>query len=96
MRIVYLLLVGIVFVLAVSSAHAQSAGPYELAWSSIDAGGGTMSAGAYNLTSAIGQPEAGTTQSGGGYDLNGGVVDAGGSGGASPGGQKVYLPLVLR
>jgi hypothetical protein len=80
----------------VSVAQAQSGGGYELAWTSIDAGGGAMSGGAYSLTSNIGQPEPGVTQSGGGYSLNGGVVDAGASGGIAPGGQRVYVPLILR
>lgn len=82
--------------LGTAGVYAQSGGPYELAWSSIDSGGGTMTAGAYGLTSAIGQPEPGATQSGGSYSLNGGVVDAGSAGQAAPGGQRVFLPLVLR
>lgn len=96
------LFVGIMFVVAsglllhVLPALAQSAGPYELAWTSIDAGGGAMAGGAYSLSSSIGQPEPGATQSGGGYALNGGVVDAGGTGASPPRNLKVYLPLVVR
>ena len=55
-----------------------------------------MAAGAYNVTSTIGQPAAGATQSGGGYSLSGGVWD--GSDPVIPprGDQRVYLPTVLR
>ena len=86
----------LVLLLASSLVLAQSGGAYELTWTSIDAGGGAMTGGAYSLVSSIGQPEAGATQSGGGYSLTGGVVDAGGSGGATPDGQQVYVPLILR
>ena len=55
-----------------------------------------MTGGAYSLISSIGQPEPGSTQSGGGYSLNGGIVDAGSPGQTAPGGQHVFLPLVLR
>ena len=50
----------------------------------------------YSLTNVIALPEAGVTQSGGDYSLNGGIVDAGGSGGDTPGEERVYLPLVNR
>ena len=86
----------VILTLLVPTVLAQSGGGYELTWTSIDAGGGAMTGGAYSLVSSIGQPEPGATQSGGGYSLNGGVVDAGGSGGATPDGQQVYVPLILR
>ena len=86
----------LVLLMASSLALAQSGGGYELTWTSIDAGGGAMTGGAYSLVSSIGQPEAGATQSGGGYSLNGGVVDAGSSGATTPVGQRVYVPLILR
>ncbi len=76
--------------------QAQGGGGYELAWTSIDAGGGALTGGGYSLTSSIGQPEPGVTQSGGGYSLNGGVVDAGQSGENTDGGVKLYVPLILR
>jgi hypothetical protein len=41
-----------------SSAIAQSGGPYVLEWSTIDGGGGTSSGGSYTLSSTIGQPDA--------------------------------------
>ena len=82
--------------LASSIVFSQSGGGYELTWTSIDAGGGAMTGGAYSLVSSIGQPEVGTTQNGGGYSLNGGVVDAGSSGMTPAGEQRVLLPLLSR
>ena len=75
---------------------AQSGGDYELTWTTIDAGGGSMNGGAYSLVSTVGQPEPGATQSGGGYSLNGGVVDAGSSGMTPAGDQQIFLPLIWR
>jgi hypothetical protein len=93
-RVLFVLLM--LALLGTAGVHAQSGGPYELAWGSIDAGGGAATGGAYTLATAIGQPEAGATQSGGGYSLNGGVVDAGNSGGTPPGNLRIYLPLIVR
>ncbi len=82
--------------MAGSLVFAQSGGPYELAWTTVNGGGGAMAGGAYNLTSYIAQVEPGATQSGGAYSLNGGVIDAGKSGQLLPGGKPVYLPVLLR
>jgi len=90
------MLVVVMVLMTGAYVHAQSGGPYELTWTSNDAGGGAMTGGAYTLVSSIGQPEPGSTQSGGGYSLNGGTVDAGSPGQTAPGGQRVFLPLVLR
>jgi hypothetical protein len=68
-----------VLLLTGSWIFAQSGGVYELVWESVDPAAGTLVGGAYTLASTIGQPEPGLLQSGGGYSLNGGVVDAGGS-----------------
>ncbi len=78
------------------SVQAQSGGPYELTWTTIDAGGGTVTGGAYSLVSTIGQAEAGAAASGGAYSLTGGVWGGSGSVISPPGGKRVYLPLVLR
>jgi hypothetical protein len=51
---------------------AQSGGGYDLGWGTVVGGGGTVSGGAYALMSLAGQPEVGTTLSGGDYDLTGG------------------------
>jgi hypothetical protein len=47
-------------------------GAYDLAWHSMDGGGGVSSGGIYALSGTIGQPDAGTTMTGGGYVLIGG------------------------
>src|SRR5262245_29183741 len=77
-------------ILGAGAALAQTGGGYDLSWSTIDGGGGSSAGGGYQLTGALGQPDAGTTLSGGGYSLSGGFW-----GGVSTGG-KVYLPLVRR
>lgn len=78
------------------SVQAQFGGGYELTWTTVDTGGGTVTSGAYSLDSTIGQAEAGAAASGGAYTLSGGVW--GGSGGVTPlpGGKRVYLPMLLR
>jgi hypothetical protein len=74
----------------VASALAQSGGPYDLTWNSIDGGGYTFSTGGgYELGGTIGQPDAGC-MIGGGYTLGGGFWD---------GCQllhRYYLPIVPR
>ncbi len=50
---------------------ADSDGPYELSWSTIDGGGGQSSGGQFVLTGTIGQPDAGYL-GGGDYELLGG------------------------
>ena len=71
-------------------ALAQSGGPYDLTWSTIDGGGGMFSAGgSFTLGGTIGQPDAGPL-AGGSYTLLGGfwggaVVKYG-----------VYLPVVMK
>ena len=51
--------------------HAQSGGSFSLSWSTIDGGGGTSSAGKYQVMGTIGQPDAGVL-SGGNFKLQGG------------------------
>jgi hypothetical protein len=75
---------------SVAPAAAQSGGPYDLTWSTVDGGGWTFSAGGeYSLGGTVGQPDAGVLE-GGAYTLAGGFW-----GGASAG-YRLYLPLVLR
>jgi hypothetical protein len=69
---------------------AQSGGPYDLSWNTVDGGGYTFSAGGpYQLGGTIGQADT-RLLLGGGYSLAGGFW----SGGRVPFG--IYLPLVLR
>jgi hypothetical protein len=68
-------LAGICF-LMISSAAAQSAGPYDLNWNTIDGGGGKSSGGSYVLTGTIGQPDA-EYSAGGPYEVFGGFWPGG-------------------
>ena len=54
-----------------ASTLAQSGGPYDLSWSTIDGGGGTSSGGQLQLSGTIGQPDAGRL-TGGRFQLEGG------------------------
>ena len=85
-RILILALVAVLAALIAPTpaALAQSGGPYELTWTTIDAGGGTVTGGAYSLVSTIGKPEPGPA--------------AGGAGAVTPppGNRRVYLPVTLR
>jgi len=65
----WMILLSTVFL--ISSAPAQTGGPYQLSWSTIDGGGGTSAGGSYKLTGTIGQPDA-YWISGGIYELLGG------------------------
>lgn len=66
----------VVCLITVVPALAQSGGPYELKWSTIDGGGGTSSGGPYTLICTIGQPDA-AWSSGGPYELLGGFLPGG-------------------
>jgi len=63
-------------VFLISSAPAQSGGPYQLTWSTIDGGGGQSAGGDYVLTGTIGQPDA-ANSSGGQYEVLGGFLPGG-------------------
>jgi len=65
-----------VCLLLFSHALAQTGGPYELSWSTIDGGGGQSSGGPYVLTGTIGQPDAGAMAAGQ-YELLGGFWPGG-------------------
>ena len=71
-RFKMIFLAGSVLMLAFSMrVYAQSGGPYELSWSTIDGGGGTSTGGPYVLTCTIGQPDAADSQ-GDGFIVLGG------------------------
>ncbi len=72
---VYVVVLGICLSL-VSHTLAQSGGPYELSWSTIDGGGGRSSGGQYTLLGTIGQPDA-AYSAGGDYELLGGFLPGG-------------------
>ena len=77
------------------SSFAQGASLYALIRPVAVASGAEISGGAYRLVSSVAQPEPGPAQSGGGYRLTGGLVDAGSSGAVAPS-RTLYLPHVLR
>ncbi len=78
------------FLLMAGGALAQSGGPYDLSWNTVDGGGYTFSVGGpYTLGGTVGQADT-ALMFGGGYSLAGGFW----SRGRIP--FKAYLPLVLR
>ena len=78
--------------LAAVPVLAQSGGGYDLSWSTVDGGGGTLSAGGtYSLGGTAGQPDAGL-MTGATYTLAGGFW----GGGVFAAQRYLYLPLVLR
>ncbi len=93
-----ILLALLVLALGASVAQAQSGGPYDLSWSTIDGGGGTSSGGVYSLSGTAGQPDAGV-HTGGAYALQGGFWYSGllATGvGDEPLPDETMLPLVYR
>ena len=52
-----------------TAAQAQS---YDLSWFSIDGGGNPSSAGSFDLSGTVGQPDAGASMTGNGFELTGG------------------------
>ena len=65
-----------------SAALAPSSGPFEVAWHTVDGGGGSSTGGGYELNGTAGQPDAGE-MSGGGFELAGGYWPGVPSGGVS-------------
>jgi hypothetical protein len=71
--------------------NAVAASGFSLTWWTAGGGGGASSASGFNLSSTIGQADAGGGLAGGDYRLAGGIWATGGQGT-----QLVYLPLVVR
>ncbi len=56
-----------------AGANAQTGGPYDLSWWTIDGGGITFATGgSFNLGGTIGQPDASNALTGGAFSLTGG------------------------
>ncbi|MFN2243357.1 MAG: hypothetical protein ACK2U2_13790 [Anaerolineae bacterium] len=90
-RLSVLIVAALVLLAAVSLASAQT-GEWELAWFTIDGGGGTSSSGSgYAVAGTIGQPDAGTLL-GGAYALQGGFWQPA----TRAGDHLLYLPVILR
>jgi hypothetical protein len=76
----------------VASRALAGVGTFKLPWWTIDGGGGAASGGSYQLSGAIGQPDAGG-MSGGSYSLTGGYW-AGLEAPPPPSPEfKLYLPI---
>ena len=93
-KILFALLLAILLLAAASAAYARLDG-YSISWWTVDAGGGTSSSvsGIYSLNGTLGQPDAGTVASGGGYMLAGGFWHGGVV--VLPE-LKLYLPLLTK
>lgn len=70
---------------------AQSGGPYDLSWFTVDGGGGRSAGGTYTLHGTVGQADAGVGMSGGEYALWGGFWA-----GQQSIYSRIFLPLILR
>jgi len=88
MRAMVLLALALSLLLAGGVALAQTGGSYDLAWSSVDGGGGVASGGTYVLTGSIGQADVGAALTGDGYTLTGGFLVVRGT--------TVFVPMSLR
>jgi hypothetical protein len=86
-----LALVALALLLPLPAARSRADDGYELAWFTVDGGGGRSSGGAYALSGTIGQFDAGAQVAGGEYSLVGGFW-AGTTRRLYP----LHLPLVLR
>jgi hypothetical protein len=90
MKTTILLITLLLALFAFTVIALASNGGYEIAWFTIDAGGGRSAGGDYTLNGTVGQPEADSPASGGDYSLTGGFWP----GLAIP--ARIYLPLVQR
>lgn len=58
--------------LFLATAITAGAQPFSIDWHTLDGGGGVSAGGAYTISGAIGQPDAGMTMTGGAYSFTGG------------------------
>ncbi len=87
------LLIAVLAFAAIATVRAQWGGGYDLAWSTIDNGGGESIGSGYTLAGTIGQLDASGAMTSGGFTLTGGfwsginVVTVN---------YRVFLPMILR
>jgi hypothetical protein len=74
----------LILLAGLTAAFAPLGGTFDLSWNTIDGGGGTSSAGGFDLAGTIGQHDAGETLTGGGFELAGGFWPSGGGPTATP------------
>jgi hypothetical protein len=86
------LALGLIALTATAGFLNAAPGAREMGWWTVDAGGGTLSAGAYGLSGTVGQAEVGPALEYGPYRLVGGYWY--GVGEEQP--YELYLPSVLR
>ncbi len=67
-----IMLVVVVFVAGLAFSAARATGGYEVAWYTYDGGGGISSSPPYTVMGTIGQPDAGSVNTGTGLNLTGG------------------------
>ena len=85
-----ILVLAVIGLVGLHSAHAQIGGSYDLAWNTVDGGGDTSTGSGYTLAGTIGQSDAGAAMNGNGFTLNGGFWISEASQ------YQAYLPLVIK
>jgi hypothetical protein len=84
-RSLFTLIVPVVLLAGLTAAFAPlGGGSFDLAWHTIDGGGGTSTGGPFELTGTIAQPDAGPALTGGAFELAGGFWGAAGGPGSEP------------
>lgn len=69
----------IIFCATAAALAPLGGGDFDLAWHTIDGGGGTSSGGGFELAGTMGQHDAGQTMTGGSFALTGGFWAGAGS-----------------
>lgn len=79
----------ILIIILLTSGLALAGGGYEIAWFSVDGGGGHSEGGSYGISGTVGQPDANWSEAGS-YSVQGGFWQR------SPMTvHRTYLPLVI-
>lgn len=76
-RTTHLAYIGALVLCAGAAALAPDGVTFDVAWHTMDGGGGTSTAGDLELSGTIGQPDAGGPMTGGGFELIGGFWPGG-------------------
>ena len=95
LTLILFVFVGLILVYGLAANHnkafGQSGGGFNLAWFTVDGGGGMNSAGGgYSLNGTAGQPEVGAPMTGGSYRVVGGFWTV-----KALQENKVFLPLLI-
>jgi hypothetical protein len=87
----FIILAALMAILITSFAVAQTGGVFDLAWSTIDGGGGSSSGGSYALNGTSGQSDAAGLSGNGNFTLNSGFWQD-----EAVNNYVVFLPVVVR